>query len=117
MSQSHLADLFRQVVSVAANFWSVRNRTTNKDRRIPGTVTRAAGTFLADILLRGAADFAAGLGLVRTSLALGQLPANRALQDVTTDVFDAEDGIINRDVSSGFAGKGFDCEFHYSAPS
>ena len=115
MGQSHLADLLRQIVGMAANARAMRNTAANKDRRIARAVTCAAGAFLADVLLGRAVHFTTRLDLVRTGLTASELPANGTLQDIVANIVNAEDRIVDRDIAGSLASQGFDCEFHYSA--
>src|SRR3979490_2892766 len=55
---------------------------TDKERRRAGAVAGRTGALLAIDLLGRAVHFAAGLGLMRSGTALGELPDNDALNQI-----------------------------------
>ena len=90
---------------MATNARSVSNGAALKDTSILGPVTSATGAFLANILLSRYRHFTTHLRFVSPSLALRELIANHALNDVSADLFDPEHSIINGGVASCFAFK------------
>jgi Cu/Ag efflux pump CusA len=87
------------------------------DRGVARTVTSAAGALLVVDLLGGAVHVRARQRRVRAGLALGELVANHALQDVRADFLDAEHGVIELDVASLGVIQFYDGELHEAAPS
>src|SRR5436190_22391923 len=75
----------------------------------------AAGALLLVHLGAGARDVGAPLGLVRALLALGQLPAHEALQEVLARV-EPEDRLGELHLTGICAGERRDLDVHYSAP-
>jgi len=79
-------------------------------------VTGATGALLLVELGAGARDLGATERLVRALLALGELVADHALQDVFAGL-ETEDLVGQRHRTSVTAGEGLDLDVHYSAPS
>ena len=92
---------------MAANARAVGCTTTDKDRGVARAVAGAARTFLLDRLFRRAVHFRTRLGLVRTGLTAGELPAHGALQDVAADFVNAENRVVQLDLAGSLAGEGF----------
>src|SRR5690606_24030233 len=80
-----------------------------------GTVTGATCALLVVHLLRRGGNFATHLGLVRSGLALGELPANHAVQDIGARL-QTENLVRKHDGTVGLAFERGDLEIHYSAP-
>src|SRR5262249_30926739 len=76
-----------------------------------GAVTRRAGALLPVHLLAGAVDFGAVLDVVRAALALGELPAHAAMQNVRSRL-EAEDRIRQIDRTRRLAVERHDLELH-----
>src|SRR5690606_20720253 len=79
-------------------------------------VAGAARTLLLVHLGARAGDFRAALGLVRTLLLLGELPAHDAGQDVLARV-EPEDRLVELQLAGVLASEGGDLEIHCHAPS
>ena len=107
--------LLRQIEGMTAHDRTERLAAAAELRRRLVAVARAAGALLAVHLLRRRLDLAARLRLVRARLALGELPAHHAVQDVGARL-EAEDGVGQRHRPRRFAGKRRDFEFHHASP-
>ncbi len=118
MTKTERTDLLGQVERMRANNRTEGARTADELRGTARTVTSAAGALLLVHLLTRTRILVAGLHLVRTGAALGQLPVDDARQDVRADVFDPENEIRNVHRTSLGGVEFDDFEFHnYSAPS
>src|SRR5215467_1704555 len=84
MLERQRAHLLRQVGRVRANNRTERTATAAELRHAGRAVTGAAGALLLVHLLAGAPDIGAALGLVRSGLALVELPLHATLDDVGT---------------------------------
>src|SRR6185312_6109197 len=110
------AHLLRQVMLMAAHDRAMRLAAAAKLRSACRMVTGAARTLLLVHLGAGAGHFGTALGLVGALLALSQLPAHDALQDVLARV-EAENALGEFHLAGFLAGKRRDLDIHYSAPS
>src|SRR5690606_18784816 len=116
MLQAEGAYLLRQIELVAAHDRAVGLAAAAELRCTRRMVTGAARTLLLVHLRTGAGHFGAGLRLVGALLALRQLPAHDALQDIFARL-EAEDLFREFHLAGILAGKRCDLEIHYSAPS
>src|SRR5205085_12487057 len=82
MLERQRAHLLRQVGRVRANHRTERTATAPELRHAGRAVTSAAGALLLVHLLAGAPDIGAALRLVRSGLALVELPLDAALDDI-----------------------------------
>src|SRR5581483_4378501 len=109
------ADLLRQVMGMAAHDRAEGLAAAAELRRRLGAVAGAAGALLLVPLGRGQRDFAARLRLVRACLALRQLVADHALQDVGARL-QPEDIVGQADRAALFAVEAGYLAVHHSAP-
>src|SRR4029079_520433 len=109
------ADLLRQVGRVRANHRTERTATAAELRHARRAVTGAAGALLLVHLLAGAPDFGAALCLVRSGLALVELPLHATLDDVGMGL-ETEDRVRELNRSGFLAFKGRDFQFHLTRP-
>src|SRR4029450_175583 len=84
--------LLRQVGRVRANHRTERTATAAELRHAGRAVTGAAGALLLVHLLAGAPDIGAALRLVRSGLALVELPLHATLDDVGARLQDENPG-------------------------
>src|SRR5882724_2742673 len=82
MLERQRAYLLRQVGCVRANHRTERTATAAELRHAGRAVTGAAGALLLVHLLAGTPDIGAALRLVRSGLALVELPLHAALDDI-----------------------------------
>src|SRR5258706_5114284 len=82
MAQSRRANLLRKIEFMASHHRSHGLAAADKERRRARAVAGRTGALLAIDLLGRAVHFAAGLGLVRSGAALGELPDDDALDQI-----------------------------------
>src|SRR5688572_19485741 len=94
-----------------------RHRLAAADEEGSGAraVTGRTGTLLAVPLLGRAVDLAAGLGLVRTGAALGELPDDDALDEVSARL-QTEDLVLEIDLARRLGIQVEDLQLHLSPP-
>src|SRR5262245_31412989 len=92
-----------------------RTATAAELRHAGRAVTGVVGALLLVHLLAGAPDLGAALGLVRSGLALVELPLHATLDDVGTRI-ETEDHVRELDRTGFLAFKGRDFQFHLTRP-
>src|SRR5262249_38885233 len=107
--------LLGKIDCVAARSWAERAAAAAEEVDPGRAVTRRAGALLPVHLLAGAVDFGAVLDVVRPALALGELPAHAAMQNVCSRL-EAKDRIRQVDRTRRLAVEGHDLEFHVTLP-
>src|SRR5690606_7563091 len=116
MTQTKRPHLLRQGVLVAPGNRSVSLTTAAELRGTSRRVTGAARTLLTVHLGTGASDVRTALCSVRALLALCELPANDAVENVFAGI-QTEDLLRDRQLSGILTRKGCYLKIHYSAPS
>src|SRR5213595_2429813 len=109
------ADLFRQVGRVRADHRTEGTATAAELRHAGRAVTGTAGALLLVHLLAGAPDIGAALRLVRSGLALVELPLHATLDDVGAGL-ETEDRVRELDGAGFLTFKGRDFQFHLTRP-
>src|SRR6478736_1087749 len=115
MLERQRAHLLRQAGLVRANNRAERTATAAELRHAGRAVTGATGALLLVHLLAGAPDFGAAFCLVRSGLALVELPLHATLNDVGTGL-ETENRVRELDRSGLLAFKGCDFQFHLTRP-
>src|SRR5690606_32745947 len=108
--------LLRQVVFVAANNRAMSLATAAELRCTSRRVTGAARTLLAVHLGTGAGNVRTGLRGMRALLALCELPANNAVENVFAGI-QTENLLGDRQLAGVLAREARYLKIHYSAPS
>src|SRR6267154_3387142 len=109
------AHLLRQVGRVRANDRTEGTATAAELRHASRAVTGTAGALLLVHLLAGTPDIGAALRLVRSGLALVELPLHATLENVLARL-ESEDRVRELDRTRFLAFKGRDFQFHLTRP-
>src|SRR5437764_11818597 len=115
MLERQRAHLLRQVGRVRANHRTERTATAAELRHAGRAVTSTAGALLLVHLLAGTPDIGAALRLVRSGLALVELPLHATLENVLARL-ETEDRVRELDGSCFLAFKGCDFQFPSTPP-
>src|SRR4029078_8428741 len=115
MTQAERAHLLRQFRLMATRARPKGLAAANEDAGAARTVTGAARALLVSVFLAGAVDLAAGLGLMRSRLALIELPLDDAMQNIGARL-ESEDVLGEIDGTRLLGLDGLDVGFHDGHP-